>query len=170
MAETLEDGISAEVIGLHAEAVRLRHCVVIPEAMYTARPAMKYTDVAMTLDQRYGATTVTVCQSGGAYRAQIGGRSYLGQSPSGKTVTLTAAEAVWLEDRIQRALQDGGSSTFSSLPGGDRMSVDIRQGSQLLESSNMTAPLNKYVQLLSSLEQLVQYGSIRESETERTPD
>ena len=153
-----------------AEAVRLRHCVVIPEAMYAARPAMKYTAVTLNLEQRYGITSVDVSQYDGAYQVRINAISRLGPMSQGKAATLTAAEAVWLEDRVGKALQDGDCSTFSSLPGGDLMTVVIREGSRVLENRQLTAPLNRYVQLLNSLHQLAQYGSLRASETDRAPD
>lgn len=127
------------------EERRLSHGVELSNEYWTQTPGMWIESVRIQLMQRHGSSSISLTKKNGTYYLQ-------GQA-------LSSAESVWVERQVEAALGSHDGSTWSSLPGGDRISVTIRTRRWAnVEMEYGTVP-TKYYNLLSQLEKLYNYGS-----------
>ena len=141
------------------EKQRIRSAVVIPDDFADKTPEMLFEAVWVSLLQRYGSSSIEMYRDGEVYKLQRS--TFLGptetQPKTGKA--LTNAQAVWLEQQVTACIRNPDKSTWSSLPGGDAMSVRIIKNGKTLEDIQLGKPLKKYLELLHTLENLYNYGS-----------
>ena len=127
------------------EERRLSYGVELSAEYWTQSPGMWIESIRMLLKQQYGKSGVSLTKKNGTYYLQ-------GQA-------LSSAESVWVERQVEAALGSHDGSTWSSLPGGDRISVTIQTSRWAnVEMEYETVP-TKYYNLLSQLEKLHNYGS-----------
>ena len=134
-----------------AEANRTKYGVSIP---LNRTPKLDLQEVKLWLNQPYGYTRLRVTLSEGGYQMACA-------LSDGKTYDRRAdpAEAAWIEERVDAALNDPDGSTWQSLVGGDTLSVTIRRAGEAEALTRSGEPLRKYYDLLSDLERLATYGS-----------
>lgn len=120
-------------------------------------PDMSISEVTLVLSQQYGKSTVKVTKENETYhivyRASSKNESY--------SRVLEPAEGGWLEQMVQKAMNNPDDSTWQSLPGGDTMKIVIKRNNGENIELNGIKPLKKYYDLMGQLEKLVQYGSIK---------
>lgn len=140
--------------------LREKYAVRIPSGSAAGAPKMSVKRVLLELNQMYGSGSLTLTRERGTYLLSYELRCISTTNNRSLRREVSAAEAAWIEERIERAIKDPDASTWHSLPGGDTMNIDIQRewrGGVILWN---VEPIRKYSNLLNDLENLVRYGSI----------
>ena len=140
--------------------LREKYAVRIPSGSAAGAPKMSVKRVLLELNQMYGSGSLTLTRERGTYLLSYEFRCISTTNNRSLRREVSAAEAAWIEERIERAIKDPDASTWHSLPGGDTMNIDIQRewrGGVILWN---VEPIRKYSNLLNDLENLVRYGSI----------
>ncbi|MBQ8398526.1 MAG: hypothetical protein IJX08_01020 [Clostridia bacterium] len=135
------------------------YAVKIPKDFAQRKPSMDITEVVLEISQRYASRSVKVTVEKETYHILYVNNSHLSSCVDRYERTLTPAQAAWLERQIQNTIKNPDNSTWQSLPGGDTMSIAIRQRKGKSVELHGGLPIRKYSDLMSELENLAQYGS-----------
>lgn len=146
----------------HAE--QIANAIVIPDHFAKKTPTMEFCEIVLELSQRYGSSCVYLTQKSEKYLLRYGYSARYSSATSGCQRELSAMEAAWVEQQVRNCINNTDSSTWQSLPGGDRMSVKIVANKKPNIELHNTTPQNKYYDLMHLLHTLAKYGSLSKSE------
>ena len=137
-----------------------KYAVRIPAKDVGQTPDMCISEITIEISQRYSDRSIKVLNVGGNYQVVYFRNSHMSSSNDRFSKTLSIAEAVWLEKRVNNTIKNPDNSTWQSLPGGDIMNVVIKRNKGNDISIRCVKPIRKYSDLQNELEYLVQYGSV----------
>ena len=137
-----------------------RYAVKISGDCTKRAPDMHLSRLTIDIDQRYSSRSIRVTNENGKYHLVYIRDSSTSYKNEKYPRVLSGVEAVWLEDRVQKAIDDPDRSTWQSLAGGDKMNVEIEGSKCSSVSFKYVTPIRKYKDLQQELEYLAQYGSI----------
>ena len=146
------------------QAERAKYAIVIQDITEGTKPEMKYDKIVLRLNQRYGSSSVLLEKESDKYVLEYQRFATTSTGVENHKRVLSSEEAVWLERQVDNCIESNDLSTWQSLPGGDRMSVEIYKNNTLETELNNVAPMNKYTDLKNLLENLAEYGSISKNE------
>ena len=146
------------------QAERAKYAIVIQDITEGTKPEMKYDKIVLRLNQRYGSSNVLLEKESDKYVLEYQRFATTLTGVENHKRVLSSEEAVWLERQVDNCIDSNDLSTWQSLPGGDRMSVEIYKNNTLETELNNVAPMNKYTDLKNLLENLAEYGSISKNE------
>ncbi len=141
------------------EAIK-RYAIKIPADYTKLSPNMWLSEVTIEISQRYSSRSINVTNENGKYQVVFIRNLHTSPDVDRYSRVLSASEAVWLEKRVENAINNPDQSTWQSLHGGDAMHITIKRKHGKNLSLGVVKPIQKYSNLLSEVENLAQYGSL----------
>ena len=135
---------------------------MIPDDFKNRKHTMEFTEIELELQQRYGWTKIELIKESRKYLLKYTSAHYESCKKE-----LSTIEAAWLEKQVNDCFENEDQTTWQSLPGGDMMTVKIYKHGKLMVRLIREKPLKKYYDLQSSLQKLVRYGSLTETEAKK---
>ena len=137
-----------------------KHAVKIPAKYAKKTPDMCLSEITIEISQRYSSRSIEVSNANGNYQVVYVRNSHMSLSDDRHTRTLSVAEAVWLEKRVESTIKNSDETTWQSLPGGDTMNIVIKRNKGNDITLRGVKPIRKYSDLQNELENMAQYGSL----------
>ena len=169
-ARLFDDTLNTAVATAHTEVQRQeqekqaeqseKYAIRIPYGSTTGSPGMSIKRIVLELNQRYGCSKLTLIREKDTYLLVYTLTYTSTTNNQSYRRTVNAAEASWIEERVDRAIDDPDRSTWQSLPGGDTMNIVIAREKKGDVELKGVKPIRKYSNLLNELGKLAQYGSI----------
>lgn len=135
------------------------YSVKLQEKHFSTTPQMCFAKLDLKLIQKNKSSSVKLTVNKGNYLLLYAKSSHSTTISDDCSRTLSSAEAVWVEEQINNAIQNPDNSTWQSLTGENLMDIVIKKTTGDGVDIDKTAPIRKYSNLMDNLAKLVQYGS-----------